>query len=89
MADNVVAIAPSSSRTLPHLSRYPLAHIVEKLPTRLHQRQFTFQLVTRHALLVDARKRERDAPKISSAYSWILLDYVEFLDSRKLCIHFS
>src|SRR6266508_2930862 len=75
MTDEVVPITPSPSRTLLQLSRYPPAHIVEKRPARLHQRQLTFQFVTRHALLVDARKRERDAPEVSGARAWILLDH--------------
>src|SRR5574342_1084468 len=64
MTDDVVPVSPSPSGTLLHLSRYPPAHIVEKRPARLHQRQLTFQFVTRHALLVDPRKRERDTPKV-------------------------
>ena len=64
MLDDLVPITPSPARTLLHLSRHALAHLVKKYPAGLHQRQLTFQLLTRQVLLVDARKRERDTPEV-------------------------
>src|SRR5688572_4493556 len=65
MANNIVPITPSASRTFLHLSRHSPTHIVKKCPARLHQRQLTFQFEHRHTLLVDARKGERDTPEVS------------------------
>src|SRR5437763_7367691 len=64
MADDVIPITASPSRTLLQLGRHAHTHIVEKRPARLHQGQYTFQFFAREVLPIEAGERERNAPEV-------------------------
>src|SRR4051812_28680307 len=87
MPDDMVAVAPAAARPLLQLSRHTRTHRVEKRPARPHQRQLALQYFTRHDLMVDARKRERDPPEVGAAHARIVLGHVGGGDRRKRGLH--
>src|SRR5262245_29368170 len=77
VADDLVAVAPTATRSLPHLRRHPRRHRVEERPARAQQPELAVELRVVHRFALQARRRERDAPEVGRARAHPVLDDVE------------